>query len=495
MKTIRRFLAASFVLFLTVGSVDVLAQFNTPLKTAGFRRLTTNSEVVEFVKKCDAQSNEITVTYFPLQNGLQIPVVKISRAEESEDKLKVLMIAQQHGNEPSGMEAMLQLIAFFAKNTGHTLLKTTDLTIIPQCNPTGGDRHERRNGSGIDLNRDHLLIRAEETAVIQQVFRETDPEMTVDFHEYYPYGKAWEEFGYRRNFDIQLGGLTNINTSEELRNLFKINALPYIKVHLRQYGFSFFEYTLGDFPAGERLRHSTVDINDGRQSFGITGTFSLIVEGMNGRDSIHNLERRVKSQYQTALGLLQFALVHRTQIREGVQRARKELELPKAEVAIIQEHTQGIEPLEYPLFSISTKKDTVFKVEAYHPVVKKIESVKPPEAYLIPKNDTLLVSWLKRSGFSYQDSAFTIKPGTFQYQITGHEKTNFEGIEGNLPLVEKVQVSDVSPADYYLVPVKGLFSTKIVLALEPRAMYALPSYPEFEYLISGEKYPVLRIEK
>ncbi|MBW6490676.1 MAG: DUF2817 domain-containing protein [Lentimicrobium sp.] len=494
MTSFRTIVVSLFLIFPAAGSLHAQSRLVTPLKASGFSKLTSNKEVTDFIRQCDAQSNLVSASFFPLQNGLEIPVVKITRPGNKNKRLRVLMIAQQHGNEPSGMEAMLSLISAFAANENHAILKHLELMIIPQCNPWGSDHHLRRNNKGIDLNRDHLLIRAEETAIIQSVFREFNPEMTVDFHEYYPYGIDWEEFGYRRNFDIQVGGLTNVNTSKEFRRLFKSLTLPDVKKHLNRHSFSFFEYTLGDFPAGERLRHSTVDINDGRQSPGITGTFSLIVEGMNGRDSLQNLERRSESQYQTAVALLQFAKKHRRQISKEVNRFRELNHQPTKKIAIIQEHFKGDEILDYPLWSIRTGTDTLFKVKAYHPEVKAIETVDPPLAYLIPVTDTMLMAWIRRSGFTYTDSVPA--KGRFSgYRIKGTEKTNFEGYPGTLPLVEKVTVTNLKPEDYLLVPVRGIFSLKIVLALEPRAMHGLPTYPEFQYIILGENYPVLRMEK
>lgn len=494
MNPFRMFLFPILLLVFTGGGIHGQGRIATPLSAAGFSKLTSNKEICGFIRRCDTLSHLVTASFYPLENGLEIPVVSISRPGNKDRCLRILFIAQQHGNEPAGMEAMLSLIASFAEDGDHEILDGIELMVIPQCNPWGGDHHRRRNKEGTDLNRDHLLIRAGETAIIQSVFRTFNPEMTVDFHEYYPYGSAWEEFGYRRDFDIQLGGLTNLNTSDEFRRLFKSYALPFVKNHLDPHGFSFFEYTLGDFPAGERLRHSTVDINDGRQSFGITGTFSLIVEGRNGKDSLYHLERRSESQCQTAMALLQFAKVYRNQIGEEVARFRDSNKQPTARVALIQDHFIGDEILDYPLRSVKTGADTLFKVQAYHPCVKAIESVDPPLAYLIPKSDSLLVDWIKRSHIGCTDTV-PADSGFCGYRLTGEEKTNFEGIPGVLPLISKLSMEDLKPEDYLMVPVQGMFSLKLILALEPRAMYGLATYPDFRYLVSREVYPILRVEK
>ncbi|MCO5255729.1 MAG: hypothetical protein M9926_03135 [Lentimicrobium sp.] len=161
---------------------------------------------------------------------------------------------------------------------------------------------------------------------------------------------------------------------------------------------------------------------------------------------------------------------------------------------MIQDHFKGDEILDYPLRSVKTGADTLFKVKAYHPCVKAIESVDPPLAYLIPKSDSTLVAWLRRSHIGCSDTV-PADSGIFGFRLTGEEKTNFEGIPGVLPLISKLSMEDLKPEDYLMVPVRGIFSLKLILALEPRAMYGLATYPDFRYLVSREVYPILRVEK
>ncbi|MDZ7774856.1 MAG: hypothetical protein U5L09_04200 [Bacteroidales bacterium] len=79
------------------------------------------------------------------------------------------------------------------------------------------------------MNRDHLIYQAPETRVIQEVFEKYAPIVTVDIHEYYPYGASWIDFGYRRDFDIQVGTLTNPNISDSIIRYRETETLPYVK--------------------------------------------------------------------------------------------------------------------------------------------------------------------------------------------------------------------------------------------------------------------------
>lgn len=464
----------------------------TPLERSQYSEYTSNAKLISFLQDAVAVNSTMQLRIDTLSNGALFPVVFINGGAEPD--FRIMMLAQQHGNEPSGMEGLLLLIKDFANGSIAPLPANTQLLLLPQCNPYGAAYHQRRNDNGIDLNRDHLLMQAEETIIIQDLFDSLQPHMTVDFHEYYPYSKSWEDFGYRRNFDIQLGGLTNINTAGTFRDFFYRESMPFVKKALETESFSFFEYTLGNFALGERLRRSTVDINDGRQSFGIAGTYAMIVEGMNGRDSLNRIEQRAISQYITAKALLTQALQHADDILLMVHEARQQLLQADVMVSIRMDHFPSELSLSYPLLHIAKAKDTVFNVEAYHPVVRSLLNVSVPHAYLIPKKDSLLMAWLGRSNIRYSDSV-PQDYRAFAYRIKKLKPSIDEELANIFPEVEKVLLRDISLQDYVFVPCSQLYRDKLVTALEPQSMYGLASYEAFGYLLSDAFFPIIRLEK
>ncbi len=395
----------------------------TPAERSAFSKITTNAEVVDYLNDCILLHPSLSMSITWLHDSLGFPVILFSdSAAAPAERLRMMMIAQQHGNEPSGPEGLLLFIGELAGGKHDHRLRNVELLIVPQCNPSGGDNHIRRNAAGIDLNRDHLSLHAPKTRIIQQLFHDFDPHFTIDFHEYFPFGKSWKEFGYLRNFDIQLGGPTNLNTSDEIRYTIASRVLPYVENQLKSRGYTFFEYTLGHLPSGERMRRSTTDIDDGRQSFTITGSFSVIVEGMNGRDSIERFERRSRSHMQTAKALVSWAVQNRKDVIRMVEDARRMVfELP-VPVTIRQEHFPDGQPLSYPLRSIKSGADTIFVIENYHNKVISNLDVMPPKGYLIPKDNSLLVGWLDRHPFIIREGE--VPAGTITaYRFTGFEES------------------------------------------------------------------------
>ncbi len=482
------------MLLLFFSSCQVPDTAITPAERKGYAALTSSVELAQFLVDLQKQHNSLKVKNFEVYDSLSVQVVSfVDTAHKKNDRIRVMLIAQQHGNEPSGLEGLLLLIRDLVAGKHPHWFNHADLVIIPQCNPSGADLHKRRNTTGIDLNRDHLLLEAAETKLIQQIFDDFDPHFTVDFHEYYPFGKTWEEFGYRRNFDIQLGGPTNLNTSDEIRYAFKSRLLPYVEKQLNNRGYSFFEYTLGNLSQGERLRHSTTDIDDGRQSFAITGTFSVIVEGMNGRDSLDRLERRAKSQFTAAEALVSWAIQNRRDVIKMVDDARNTVLTLPYPISIRQEHMPDGKVLNYPLRSLKTDRDTMFLVDNYHPKVISNLDITPPIGYLIPKNNQALMSWLSRNVF-IKTAAIPVYSKTFAYQIVGFEVSVDEELENQKALVVKLQLPTINADDYVYLPLNQKYNLRLMLALEPQSIYGLINYKSFETLCQVGIWPVLRVE-
>ena len=478
------------------GTQDELA---TPLEQHYFNKLTSYAELVGYLEKITEKSDQIALDYVGKSvEGKRLPLLKVARSGNwDNDRLTVFFFAQQHGDEPSGKEGMLLLLRDLARGIHNDWLDHANILIMPQVNPDGAELNKRHNAKGTDLNRDHLIMSSPEVQAVHWVFEEYKPEMTVDVHEYDPYSTSWRSFGYLKNFDIQLGGLTNKNVDPRLKKLFKNAALPFVGEYVKEKGYSFFEYTLGDFPSGGRLRHSTVDINDGRQSLGILNTLSFIVEGKYGKDSVDQLERRAKSQLRTAKGLILFAVNNETKIQKTVHKAREELkEVEKGDkVAIRMHHTKGENALKYPLRSMKSGNDTVFHVKKFHSDIVSVLDVKRPSGYLVPVSDKKLVEWMNRNYITYHDFNPDHTYKIRQYNIQKINRQVDEGLENYYPKVEQVVYpKQIHSGDYFFVPISQLRSNKIVTALEPQSMIGLVNYPSFEYLLlNNENYPVLRL--
>jgi hypothetical protein len=492
------------ILFSLVIISQVFAQqITSPLEKNDFQKVTSYYELSAFVHQLDEISTLLTIeTIGQTVQGRNLYALKFSSSEFGKDKskIKVLFFAQQHGNEQSGKEGSLLLAQALLKPENRYLFDKIDLAIIPQINPDGSEQNKRRNGNNIDLNRNHLILTEPETQVLHKFFDKYLFEVTIDVHEYSPYGGAWEKYGYRKNADETLGTTTNPNVSEKIRDFSNDNVFPYWLKYLNTNKFSSLIYCLGGPPEVNYMRQSTFDINDGRQSFGIQNTLSLIQEGLNGTDNfVDNLKHRAEGQMTGMRGILEYVYLYKAEIKDMVVTDRKALASGKSnpKVSIQSEHVSNGEKLSLPLLSYSTGKDTVVIVNDYRPVAKSVFDVQKPVGYLIPKNAKDLVEWAEKQALIVSD--FKAKKGLKieQYFIKSIDSIDVEREKIVNPNVEITGFKgDMVEADYLYIPTAQLKGNMIVLALEPKSEIGLSMYTEYSHLLKvGEMFPVLRVMK
>jgi hypothetical protein len=408
--------------------------------------------------------------------------------------------AQQHGNEQSGKEGVLLLTQTLLKPENSYLFDKIDFAIIPQVNPDGSEVNKRRNGNDIDLNRNHLILTEPETMALHRFFDKYLFEVTMDVHEYSPYGGEWEKYGYRKNADVTLGVTTNPNVSEKIRKISNSEIFPYWAKYVNVNNFSSAVYAPGGPPETDYIRHSTFDINDGRQSFGIQNTLSFIQEGLNGTDSfIQNIKLRAEGQMTGMRSVLEYVYLHKSVIKKIVASERKTLAYGKSnpKVSIQSEHVANGEKLTLLLLSYSTNKDTVVIVNDYRPVVKSVYDVQKPAGYLIPKQSKELIEWVQKQSLTATDFRKRKNQKTEQYFVKSIDSIDFEREININPIVEAAKFKgNIIPADYLYISTAQLKGNLIVLALEPKSELGLVTYSQYAHLLkAGEMFPVLRVVK
>ena len=475
------------------------SKLESPTVIQSYSYPASHDQIVDFAKEAAKRSGNLAYHVFGNStDGRELILVR-TKSLKNENPLRVLVFAQQHGNEQSGKEALLLLIRDLANGNHKSWLKNMEIWVIPQLNPFGGLNNIRVNSEGVDLNRDHVLMLAPETRALHKIFHEFMPHVTIDIHEYQPFQKTWNEFGAYKNFDVQVGIPTNVNVDSSLVKFGLKSALPYIQNHLHEQGYSFQNYIVGPSPNLGRTRHSTVDIDDGRHSFAILNTLSFIYEGINGRDSFKdNLERRTISQYEALKALLNYLNQNTSQVVSMVGNARQQLinAQPHDSVAIRMEHFPDGNSLVVNILSSKTGNDTIVEISDYHPVVRPTLKVTRPKGYLVPANDSLLVTFLKLHRITYEpytpNDEHTIKYS----QINRIDISVDEELENRFPLVEWFSIKQSNlKCDYIFVPVKQLHSNFLVTVFEPQSMLGLAQREGFEYLLQeNQMFPILRIE-
>jgi len=103
-----------------------------------------------------------------------------------DQKIRLFIIARQHGTECAGTTAMLALVQYLAAASSDTkaqLLRYFEIAVVPVANPDGCVAGRRTNAQDVDLNRDWGKFTQPETQAIRTAIIRHQPHAVVDLHE------------------------------------------------------------------------------------------------------------------------------------------------------------------------------------------------------------------------------------------------------------------------------------------------------------------------
>lgn len=133
------------------------------------------ADVVDRIQALDAADCEIVGA------ATGHPMWGLSCANSAQDPLEVLITGGVHGDEPAGVEAVLQFLEGF----GATYLEHCAFTVIPCVNPSGYEAGTRDNGKGQDINRAMSDDEVVESVTLRRMLQGRHFELCFDLHEDY----------------------------------------------------------------------------------------------------------------------------------------------------------------------------------------------------------------------------------------------------------------------------------------------------------------------
>lgn len=480
------------------------SESQTPLEQSGWKTLTTHQQMLAYLKPLVASSPLVEMKSIGKSvAGNNIPALFFSQddvfASQREKKPVVLVICQQHGNEPSSKEAAM-IVTRRLLNEDSKLLQNLDLILVPQVNPDGSDAGTRRNANDMDLNRNHVILTEPESNAVHQLFLDWMPEVTLDVHEYNAVLDSWSEAGFLKDADEMLGGVTNLNIDQEIIDFTRSVFIPETGKGIEKDGFRFHRYIVGNpFEKGV-VRFSTTAINDGRQSMGIYNTLSFIIEGKRYGNLINEIEKRTSGQVSAMLNFLKTSDRHAGEMLSIVRQAR--LRMSDLDQSLIQMEyfaVEGSPTLNFPVFDLKSWTHTDRDLENFKPLVKVKKSVAKPAAYSFADNEIKLIELLKRHRIPMHSLKDAQQTETETYLV----KHVTEAIDEEKPtyaidLDKRIQLEKLQKGTI-IVPVSGAASNLIPLLLEPDSTWGIVSpratgkYRFESYLLEGKPYPVKRL--
>jgi len=306
---------------------DPAVDYRTPAFTPGHSGFTSNAELHAalsgLVRDAETRRSGPRVQLLALglsQQGLpleallftgpDVPGLATRRAGDATVPARptVLLVAQQHGDEPAGSEASLVIAQQLAHGPLEAVLDRINVVVYPRANPDGADARRRVTTNGIEANRDHLLLKTPEAQAQANLVREFAPVVVVDMHEYSVVGRYLEKFNAVQRFDALLQYATTANVPPFVTRAAEEWFRQPVIAALRAAGLSseWYYTTTGDV-ADKKVSMGGTQPDTGRNVDGLTNAVSILVETRGvGIGGLH-LKRRVHTHVVAATSILESA--------------------------------------------------------------------------------------------------------------------------------------------------------------------------------------------
>ena len=389
----------------------------------------------------------------------------------------VLLVAQQHGDEPAGSEALIVLAQELALGRLQSLTERINVIILPRANPDGAAVRQRVTASGIDANRDHLLLKTPEAQAQAQLMRDYRPAVVVDAHEYTVVGRYLEKFGTVQRFDalVQYAMAANVQPfiTKAAEEWFR---RPLIASLSEQGLTSEWYYTTSLDVADKKISMGGIQPDTGRNVNGLKNAVSILIETRGvGIGKLH-LARRVHTHVTAMTSVLQSTAERAVDLLK----VRGYVEREVAAQACQGDMVIDVEPTisEYALTMLDpvSGADKIVSVEwASALVLRTLKSRARPCGYWLAADQTDAVMRLRGLGVRVVQLGNRVVMQGENYREIARELGTRQDVRGSIAdggSVAKVQVELVTavieaPSGSYYVPLDQALANLVIAAMEP----------------------------
>lgn len=206
---------------------DPAVRYDTPGLNNPRQQFTTQAEMSSWLQALAAKSQGSGTTLGLLnigssQHGTPIQALVATRADNiqasslnSSGRPTALLVAQQHGDEPAGAEALLVIARELAPGgLLAPLLQQINVVVVPRANPDGAATASHLTADGTDLAHDHLLLSTPEARALATLVRDYRPAAVVDLHEYAAAGQFLQKYQAVQSYDALLQYASTANAHE-----------------------------------------------------------------------------------------------------------------------------------------------------------------------------------------------------------------------------------------------------------------------------------------
>ncbi len=288
----------------------------TACEKSGFERYCTHEEMMDYLGKINANSEEMIFSTFGKSvQGRELVYAVFSRPmvtnpfeAMTSGKPIVILDAGVHGDERVLRESTLILIRELAeKGTEmNALLDELVVIMVPCLNPDGTEHDKRRNANNNDINRDYIKLDEPETqGYVSKMLQKWHPHVQIGGHNssYRPYNMLYL-------------APTNAAADPALSKICDEGIFPLIDKNLEAAGYRAFYYSSGN---EERWKAGSPSPKIFRNYGGISNYISIVFESPRGQ----SMEDGIKSGVICYKSILEYCSENPEQVMGVVEKVRK----------------------------------------------------------------------------------------------------------------------------------------------------------------------------
>jgi hypothetical protein len=446
--------------------------YRTPALQEARAGFTTNAELQTLLRGL-ARDSASTVHLLSLgssQNGVPLEALVFSRNSDASatallrsGKPTVLLIGQQHGDEPAGSEAMLVVAQELARGKLQGLLDRIHVVMLARANPDGAQSGQHVTTNGIDIDRDQLVLSSPEAQAVSRLVRDFQPAVVVDAHEYVVGGNYQQKFGAVQRYDALLQYAATANLPPFLSKASEEWIRQPLLESLKQQGLSVeWSYSTSADLADKKLSMGSALADTARNVNGLRNSVSLVIETRGAGIGRAHFKRRVHT-HVTAIGSVLQSTAHRgSDLLKLRQYVEAEVSAQACQGQVVVE--AGLTPSEYTVQMLDpasgTDKALTVNWESAL-ALRELKVRKRPCGYWLAADQGDAVARLRMLGVRVEKVAAT---GVLQGETYAEAPRQ--------PGAGKVEVQVAralvdAPVGSYYVPLSQPLANLVVAALEP----------------------------
>jgi hypothetical protein len=464
--------------------------YSTPGLQEGRGSFTSNAEIQSWLRDLVASAAAtpgMKAALLPIgqsQRGEALEALVLTRgagtdaaAIAASGRPTVLLIGQQHGDEPAGSEALLVVARELTQGLLRPVLDRVNVIIVPRANPDGSTDNKRVTTGGLDMNRDHLLLNTPEAQALAKLTRDYHPTVVVDAHEYTVVGRFLQKFDAVQKYDALLQYATTANIPEFLTRASEEWYRRPLVAALKSQGLSNeWYYTTSADLADKKISMGGTQPDTGRNVNGLKNTVSLLIETRGvGIGRLH-IQRRVHTHVTAISSVLSSTAQRASELgqlqpyieKEIASQACKDEAVVEAGPTLVQQELLMLDPV--------TGADKALRVEWNSALtLRKLKTRVRPCGYWLSASARTAVERLRLHGVQVLR---VMEQGSMLgdlYRETARSTGARQDVRGAIADAGQIVKTDVAlvrgvidaPSGSYYVPLSQPLANLVIAALEP----------------------------